>query len=89
MKLPPELLRIACSFLSKDQLKDVRLVCKALEQAAVPFLFDLVFLSSSHLEIERVKHIAAHFAPHIRTIILPSAVFPRQPRRHPTLMINL
>lgn len=76
MKLPPEILSLICGPMSKKTLKCVRMACKALEQAAIPFLSDEVFLSSTYFDFEVANHVTTHFAQHIKTITFVSRHFP-------------
>jgi len=70
MLLPSEILSQICGLMSKQTLKCVRMTCKALEQATVPFLFDEVFMSATHSDIEIANYLTTRFAQHIKTITL-------------------
>lgn len=68
MDVPPELLTMVCRSLNKRDLKSFRLVCKAFEKAAVPLLYDEIFITSTYSAIDKSRSIASQFAPHIKTL---------------------
>lgn len=70
MRVPPELQTLVCGSLTKADLKKVRLVCKSLDQAAVPFLFDEVFVAASYSDLDVADQIVSRFGSYIRTITL-------------------
>ena len=70
MHLPPELQNLVCRELNKSELKLVRLVCKSLDQAAVPFLFNEVFVAATNSDLDIADLVASRFGPYIRTITL-------------------
>lgn len=67
---------MVCRSLDKKDLKTFRLVCKAFEGAAVQFLFDEIFLTSSYSNIKKAKFIAARFGLHVRTLVLSFRDYP-------------
>ncbi|KAG7005828.1 hypothetical protein G7Y79_00017g042100 [Physcia stellaris] len=69
INLVPELLSNICSNLDKPGLKLVRLVCKALDGAAVPMLFDRVYVASRYADLEVARLVAARFRPFIKTLV--------------------
>ena len=76
MDLPPEILGLALSLLPKVDLKKARLVSKAWERAAVPSLFDEVFMSPNPADLNTAEIMIDQFACHIRTLTF-SAVYYR------------
>ena len=74
MGLPPEVLGLALSLLEKGDLKQARLVSKAWEKAAVPYLFDEVFMSPNPVDLSTAEAMIDQFGYHIRTLIF-SAVY--------------
>ena len=69
IKLAPELLSNICSNLDKPGLKLARLVCKALDGAAVHMLFDRVYVASRYADLEVARLVAARFRPFIKTLV--------------------
>lgn len=69
MDLPPELLSIICSFLHKFDLKVVRQVCQKLNHAAVPLLFNLVYITADRADLANSRLIGQRFGPHVRKLI--------------------
>ena len=76
INLAPELLSNICSNLDKPGLKLVRLVCKALDGAAVPMLFDRVYVASRYADLEVARLVAARFRPFIKTLVYCSESYP-------------
>lgn len=70
--LAPEFLSNICSNLDKPGLKLARLVCKALDGAAVPMLFDRVYVASRYADLEVARLVAARFRPFIKTLFFCS-----------------
>lgn len=70
MRVPPELLTLVCRSLTNADLKKVRLVCKSLDQAAVPFLFDEVFVAATYSDLEIADLVASRFGSYVKTITL-------------------
>ena len=69
MDLPPELLSIICSFLAKVDLKAFRQVCHLFNQAAVPFLFDRVYISASKEDLEVSILIGQRFGLYVKGLV--------------------
>ena len=69
---PPEMLSLICGFLHKDVLKQVRQVSKMWEYAAVPFLFDEIFISQDSVDFRIAKLVIRRFRHYIRTIVFSS-----------------
>ena len=57
---------------AKRELKTLRRVCKSFDAAAVPLLFDRIFLIARYAELEVASLVAARFGPFIKTLMLPS-----------------
>ncbi|CAF9942669.1 hypothetical protein IMSHALPRED_004351 [Imshaugia aleurites] len=74
MDLAPELLGLILSLLQKHALKKARLVSKAWEKAAVPYLFDAVFMSRNPVELSTAEAVIDQFGYHLRTLTF-SAVY--------------
>ena len=70
MRLPPELQSLVCRDLTKTELKVARLVCKSFDQAAVPFLFDEVFVAARYSDLEIADLVASRFGAYVKTVTL-------------------
>lgn len=70
--LPPELLSMMCGFLSKQVLKQVRQVSKTWERAAVPYLFDEIFMSLNMADLRIAKLVVRQFKQYLRTLVFSS-----------------
>ena len=68
MEVPPEILGRILAHLDKKEVKQVRLVCKKLEQSAVPLLFDEVYLSANPAEIEIAQKTVQNFGKSIKKV---------------------
>ena len=75
MNFPPEILSSVLSHQPKTELKTVRLVCKAFDAAAVPFLFKEIYLIARYADIEKASLLAGRFGSYVKTLILSSEVF--------------
>lgn len=73
--LPPELLSLVCGRLCKEDLKRVRQVSKIWEQAAVPHLFDKIFISLDMVDFCIAKLVIRHFSHYIRTLVFSSIYY--------------
>ena len=73
--LPPELSSLVCGFLPKQALKQVRQVSKTWERAAVPYLFDEVFVSQNMADLCIAKLVILQFKHYIRTLVLSSVYY--------------
>ena len=69
MDMPLEVLSLSLCRLEKSDLMSVRLVSKAFERAAVPFLFDEVYFSTNRVDIELAQLIISHFNAYIKMIV--------------------
>lgn len=67
--LPPEILNFICGVLGKEDLKQVRQVSKIWERAAVPYLFDEIFISQDLADFRIAKLVILHFKHYIRTLV--------------------
>ena len=56
--------------MTKTELKCARLVCKSFDRAAVPFLFDEVFIAANYSMLDAADLIASRFGFYIRTVNL-------------------
>lgn len=68
MDLPPEILGMVFGLLSKETLKSTRFVCKTFDQAAVPFLFDQLFISDERCDLVIADLVIKRFSRHIRML---------------------
>ena len=68
--LPPETLSLVAGYLNPPNVMNVRLVCKALNAAAFPFLIQEVWISTDPRDRERLNTISTHeiFHQSVRTI---------------------
>ncbi len=56
--------------MTKAELKVARLVCKSLDQVAVPFLFDEVFVAATYSDLDAADLVASRFGVYVKTITL-------------------
>jgi len=70
MDLPPELLQEVLRYLLKNDLEQMRLVCKALSELGAPHLFHSIFLSANVADLEDARLSLTHFKHYIRTVII-------------------
>ena len=70
--LPPEILCLVCGFLHKNTLKRVRQVSKIWDRAAVPYLFDEIFISQDIADFRIAKLVIHQFRYYIRTLVFSS-----------------
>ena len=75
MDLPPEILSSVLSHQPKTELKTTRLVCKAFDAAAVPFLFKDIYLIARYADMEKASLLASRFGSYVKTLILSSESF--------------
>ena len=75
MYLPPEILSSVLSHQPKTELKTARLVCKAFDAAAVPFLFKNIYLIARYADMEKASLLASRFGSYVKTLILSSESF--------------
>ncbi|KAL6717852.1 hypothetical protein ACLMJK_003937 [Lecanora helva] len=75
MSLPTEVLLMAFKYMTKPDLKKLRLVCKQYSNAAIPVLYDKVFLSTNRADAEVTVLIIRHFAPYVKTLIFSSVLY--------------
>lgn len=68
--MPPEVLIEICTYLSRDDLKNVRLVCRNLKSAAQVVLFNIFYLKLRLQSFQRFQSICRHtiFRKHVRAI---------------------
>ena len=66
----PELQALICQNMTKAELKCARLVCKSFDRAAVPLLFDEVFVTADYSVLDTADLVASRFGLYIRTINL-------------------
>lgn len=75
MYFPPEILFAVLRYQPKIELKKARLVCRAFDAAAVPFLFDEIFVTVRYADIERSTLLASRFRPFVKTLVFYSETF--------------
>lgn len=73
MFLPPEILHAIFADLSqhhlpKPDLKSARLVCKAWAVQASPFLFNNVFITARHADLQVAQSVASSFGQYVETL---------------------
>ena len=73
--LPPELMSMIMSYMSKKQLKTLRQVCKAYNEATFRFLFNQVYISSEPNELRTAKIVCLQYGPYIKTLIYPHSIY--------------
>ena len=74
---PPEILSLVCGLLPKSVLKQVRQVSRIWERAAVPDLFDKVFISQDMTDFRIAKLVIHQFRHYIRTLVFSSIYYRR------------
>ena len=72
---PPEILSLVCGFLQKGVLKRVRQVSKIWDQAAIPRLFNEIFVSQDMTDFHIAKLVIHQFRPYIRTLVFSSVYY--------------
>ena len=75
INFPAETLSATMSHLPKTELKKARLVCKAFDAAAVPFLFKDIYLIARYADMEKATLLASRFGSYVKTMILSSEWF--------------
>ena len=75
MYFPPEILSNVLSHQPKTELKTARLVCKAFDAAAVPFLFKDIYLIARYADMEKASLLASQFGSYVKTLTLSSETF--------------
>ena len=78
--LSPELLSLICGFLPKQALKHVRQVSKTWERAAVPTLFDQIFMSLEMTDLLSAKLVIRYFKQYIRVLVFSSVYYRKMGR---------
>ena len=77
--LPAELLELILRHLSKPQLKAVRQTCKSLGYAAIPFLFDSVYVANNPSDMEKAALLCSSFGHSVHHMVYGSLSWYRQP----------
>lgn len=77
--LAPEILSYICSFITRSDLKALRLVCKAFGAAGVPKLFDELYITARYADLERASKVASRFGPFIKTLVYSAQNFTQTP----------
>ena len=75
MYIPPEITSAILYHQSKTELKKARLVSKAFDAAAVPFLFEEIFVFARYADMEKATLIASRFGHFVKTLIFCSESF--------------
>lgn len=74
-KLPSEILSLVFSFLPNGELKTSRLTCKYFYDTATPLLFNSVFVSARHVDLQVAELVAARFPNSIQTLTFSSECY--------------
>ena len=73
---PPEILSIiTASLQSKKDLKSLRLITRAFHDAAVPQLFDSIFIIARYADLEIASRVALRFGSFVKKILLSSECY--------------
>ena len=75
MKLPPEILSLVFAFLPNVELKTLRLTCKYFYDTTTPLLFNSVFVSARHLDLQVAELVASRFPKSIQTLTFSSECY--------------
>ena len=75
LDVPTELLGLIFCYVEKKDLKSIRLVCKTFRQAALPSLFDEIYLSTNRADLEIAHLTIRHFKTSIKTMILSTVYY--------------
>ena len=88
---PPEILSLVCGFLHKHVLKRVRQVSKIWEQAAIPYLFNKIFISQDVTDFRIAKLVIRQFGHYIRTLVFSSIYYKKLDREtfRKAFMLNI
>ena len=70
MQLPPELQSLICQDLTEAELKSTRFICKSFDQAAVPFLFEGIFVAARYSDLDNADLIVSRFGSYVRILTL-------------------
>lgn len=75
---PAEIIHLICRFLSPEDIKEARLVCKSLSVIASQYLVDTVTFNSSSDSLTRLKNISQHslFSQHVVKLIYEANLLP-------------
>ena len=73
--LPPEILDLVLQQLSKYDLKQLRLVCKACNERILHLLFDEVFITARYSDLEVARLLVDRYGPLVKTLKLSSEHF--------------
>lgn len=68
MRFSPEILVSVFESLDSCDFMDVRLACKSFDQAAVPHLFDRVYISDKRANLKIAELVVQRFRRHVRTL---------------------
>ena len=74
LEFPLEVLGLTFCHVAKEDLKSIRLVCKAFEQAAFPFLFDEVYLFTNRTYLKVAHLTITNFKASIRKAIISTVL---------------
>ena len=75
MHLPPEIISSILCHQPKTELKNARLVCKAFNAVATPFLFEDIFVIPRYADMEKSTLVASRFGSYVKTLIVSSEYF--------------
>ena len=69
---------MALQHLQKSDLKNARQTCRTLDEAAVPLLFDTVYVATNHADMNSAGLLCARFGPFVHNIIYSSMFYKRE-----------
>ena len=76
MDLPLELIHNIAKYLSKDDLTQLRLVCKYFAEVFVPLLFNSILLVANARKLEDARLTVSHFPTTIKTVYISPINYP-------------
>ena len=80
--LPPELMTMIMSYVSKKQLKNFRLVCRSLDHHAIPLLFDEISIQPDCEGMATSRLCLQEFGPYIKSLTFPMVCYELTHMRH-------
>lgn len=75
MNLPPQIVQMIFPRLSKRDLKSCRLAFKAWDRMLIAMLFDSVFVTARHADLEVADLVASRFGDFVETLVYSAEFF--------------